>query len=179
MHDWRVVDRNGVGMEWSVEKWKGEVDRAVMSVGLSKWKNDMERKTTLEWYREKKVPGYERWYDGSLGGDLLFRARAQCMDVNARNYRWSESRSKVCEMCEMGEDETVVHVVLECEKYDRERMNMMRVVLTEMGCEMNEVVEKSGREWMVLLLGLCQETNERMIEAVKEFLERMWSTRVS
>ena len=73
----------------------------------------------------------------------------------------------------------MVHVVLESEKNDRERMNMMRVVLTEMGCEMNEVVEKSGREWMVLLLGLCQETNERMIEAVKEFLERMWSTRVS
>ena len=38
---------------------------------------------------------------------FLFRARAQCMDVNARNYRWSESRSIVCQMCDMGEDETV------------------------------------------------------------------------
>ncbi|MPC67029.1 hypothetical protein E2C01_061189 [Portunus trituberculatus] len=45
---------------------------------------------------------YERRYDGSLGGDLLFRARAQYMDVNAKNYRWSESRSKVCQMCDMG-----------------------------------------------------------------------------
>ena len=31
--------------------------------------------------------------------------RAQGMDVNERNYRWSESRSKVCQMCDMGEDE--------------------------------------------------------------------------
>ncbi|MPC12302.1 Calcium uptake protein 1, mitochondrial [Portunus trituberculatus] len=31
----------------------------------------------------------------------------------------------------------------------------------------------TGREWMVVLLGLCGETNERVIEAVKEFLERM------
>ena len=54
---------------------------------------------------------------------------------------------------------------------------MMRVVLTEMGCEMNEVMEKTGKEWMVLLLGLCDETNEYMIEAVKEFLERMWHAR--
>ena len=99
------------------------------------------------------------------------------MDVNARNYRWCESRSKVCQMCDMDEDETVEHVVLECEKYNRERIVMMRVVLTEMGCEMNEVMEKTGKEWMVLLLGLCDETNERMIEAVKEFLERMWHAR--
>ena len=94
---------------------------------------------------------YVRWYDGSMNGDLS-RAKAQCMDVNARNYRWSgQSRSKVCQMCDMGEDETVEHVVLECEMYDRDRMEMMHVILTEMGCEM---IERTGRQWMVMLLGL-------------------------
>ena len=99
------------------------------------------------------------------------------MDVNERNYRWSESRSKVCQMCDMGEDESVEHVVLECEKYERDRMEMMQVILTELRHSWDERVEKTGREWMVLLLGLCRETNERMIEAVKEFLEKMWRVR--
>ena len=38
------------------------------------------------------------------------------MNVNVRNYRWSESGSKVCQRCDMGEDETVAeHVLLlEC-----------------------------------------------------------------
>ena len=99
------------------------------------------------------------------------------MDVNARSYRWSESRSKVCQMCDMGVDETVEHVVLECVRYERDRNEMMQVVLTELGHNGNERVEKTGREWMVVLLGLCRETNERMIEAVKEFLERMWRAR--
>ena len=58
-------------------------------------------------------------------------------------------------MCDMGEDETVEHVVLEHEKYDSDRMEMMHVILTEMGCEMNVMVERTGREWLVLLLGLC------------------------
>ena len=107
---------------------------------------------------------YVRWYDGSLGGDLLFRARAQCMDVNAWNYRWSESRSKGCQMCDMGEDETIEHVVLECEKYDRDIMKIVHVILTEMGCEMNEVIERTEREWMVLLVRLCGETNTRMVD---------------
>ena len=139
-------------------------------MGLGKWKTEMERKKTLEWYKEEEAPMYVRWYDGSLGSDLLFRARAQCMDVNAGNYRWSESRTKVCQICDMGEGETVEHIVLECEKYDRDRMEMMRVIVTEMGREMNEVIERTGREWMVLLLGLCGVTSERMLDAVKEFL---------
>ena len=107
---------------------------------------------------------YERWYDGSLGGDL-FRARAQCMDVNDRNYRWSDFSSKVCQMCDMGEDESLEHVVLECEKYKRDRMDMMRVILSVLGYNSDERV-KTGREWVVLLLGLCRELNERMIEVV-------------
>ncbi|KAG0698434.1 V-type proton ATPase subunit d 1 [Chionoecetes opilio] len=93
-------------------------------------------------------------------------------ELRAQHYV-SETHSKVCQMCDMGEDETVEHVILECEKYNGERMEMMHVILTEMGCEMNKVVEKTGREWILLLLGLCGETSGRMIEAVKEFLERI------
>ena len=89
---------------------------------------------------------------GSLGGNILFRARAQCMDVNERNYRWSESCNKVSQMFDMGEDELVEHVVLECEKYERDRMEIMQVILTELGHSWEERVEKTGREWMVMLL---------------------------
>ena len=57
------------------------------------------------------------------------------------------------------------HVVLECVKYARDRYEMMQVVLRELG---HGRVEMTGREWMVLLLGLCGEKNERMIEAVRK-----------
>ncbi|MPC73955.1 hypothetical protein E2C01_068298 [Portunus trituberculatus] len=73
------------------------------------------------------------------------------MDVNARSYRWSESCSKVCQICDMGEDEMVEHVVLECLKYARDRNEMMQVVLRESG---NARLEMTEKEWMVLLLGL-------------------------
>ena len=43
------------------------------------------------------------------------------------------SRGKVCQMCDMGEDKSVEHVVLECEKYKRDRMEIMQVILTELG----------------------------------------------
>lgn len=34
-------------------------------------------------------------------------------------------------MCEMGEDETVEHVILKCEKYGKDRIEMMRAILAE------------------------------------------------
>ncbi|MPC99238.1 hypothetical protein E2C01_094640 [Portunus trituberculatus] len=80
-------------------------------------------------------------------------------------------------MCDSGEYETVEHVMLECVKYARDRYEMMQVVLTELGHNRSERVEQTGREWRVVLLGPSRETNERMIEAVKEFLERMWRAR--
>ena len=54
---------------------------------------------------------------------------------------------------------------------------MMRVILTYMGRVMNDVIERTGREWMVLLVGLCGETNTRMIDVVKEFLKKIWYDR--
>ena len=42
---------------------------------------------------------------------------------------------------------------------------------------MNEVIERTGREGMVLFLGLCGEMSTRVIDVVKEFLEKMWFAR--
>ena len=175
--EWKLNDRTRVGIEWDVKKWKKEIDSGVKGDGMRRWKHAMERKSTLEWFREKEAPQCVSWYDGSLGGDLLFQARAQCMNVNARNYRWSESRSKVCQKCDRGVDETVVHVMLLCERYRRERTEMMRVVLSEMGRDVNDRTARTEREWMLLLLGLNGEANDRIMEAVKSFLEQMWCAR--
>ena len=98
--EWKIINLVGEGIEWDAGKWKNEIEKAVREEGLAKWKMDMERKRSLDWYKVKKVPSFEIFYDGSLGSDLLFRARTQCLDVNARNYRWSESHSKVCQMCD-------------------------------------------------------------------------------
>ncbi|MPC76223.1 hypothetical protein E2C01_070630 [Portunus trituberculatus] len=74
------------------------------------------------------------------------------------------------QMYDLGEDASVEHVVLECE---RERRVTMQVILTELGHNRDKRMEMTGREWMVLLLGLCSEKGEGMIEAMKEFLEKM------
>ena len=117
------------------------------------------------------------WYDDSLEGDLLFQAGAQSMNVNARSYRWSTLGSK---KCEMGVDETVMHVMLKCTRYDRDRGEMMRVIDREVESALEQVDEETVRtdgSWMILLLGLSGNETYCMMEAVKIFLEKVWYVR--
>ena len=50
---------------------------------------------------------------------------------------------------------------------------MMFVILTEIG---HEVIERTEKEWMALL-GHCGETSAQMIDAMKDFLKKMWYAR--
>lgn len=39
-------------------------------------------------------------------------------------------------------------LIFKCEKYDKGRMEMMQMILTEVECDMNEEVERTVREWL-------------------------------
>ncbi|XP_045115935.1 uncharacterized protein LOC123507244 [Portunus trituberculatus] len=165
----------------SVDASKREINRRVEEKGKAEWRRGMSEKTTLEWYRRKDRPRCESFYDGSRGGDLLFRARTKSLEVNSRVYRWKDGGSKVCEVCERGVDETVEHLMLECEEYGCARDRMLGVVTEEIGVEAcSEMRERNAREWMEYLLGLCVErqVNGRVIEGVKDFFESAWRERM-
>ena len=104
----------------SFEKWKKIINGSIADLGLEKWKRGMVGKSTLHWYARKEKPEMERCYDGSPNSTLLFKARTQSLEVNARTYRWSETGSKMCGVCGDG-DETVEHVMVECGGYDEMR----------------------------------------------------------
>ncbi|MPC10999.1 hypothetical protein E2C01_003649 [Portunus trituberculatus] len=102
--DWSKIVRNGEALEWDVRKWKSEIDKRVKCMELNEWRNEMEHKSSLQWYRGKEAPMYEKWYNCSLGGDILFRAWTQCMNVSARSYRsWynNETSKSYCIMLQM------------------------------------------------------------------------------
>ena len=123
----------------------------------------MERKSTLVWYKSKECPKYEKWYDGGFGSELLFRARAKCMEVNERTYRWSESGSKVCVSCDSGDDETIEHVVLVCGRYELLRGRMMGAVRLEMGAWVGDADEWTSKDWMRVLLGLGDRVSDAVV----------------
>ena len=174
---WNVVCMNGEGWNWSMDKWKKTINSRVSDLGLRKWKKGMEDKCTMEWYRVKEVPKYEPFYDGSYGSELLFKVRSQSLEVNGRTYRWNVDGSKECKVCGNCEVESVYHMFVECEGYERERQVLIQVVRAEIGGSIFDDWHDNDREGMCVLLGISDVPNGQLIEAVKEFLERVWNIR--
>ena len=78
---------------------------------------------------------------------------------------------KRCMMCDLGEDETVMHVVVECDKYDVQRDRFLNVLRNEY--EDDRIAEWMEREdkGLRVLLEIESGVNDNVIDAMKEFLE--------
>ena len=68
----------------------------------------------------------EEFYDGSIGSQLLFRARMGSLEVTGCTYRWS-GRGEECEWCDARE--TVEHLVVECEGLREERGKLKEEII--------------------------------------------------
>ena len=86
----------------STKDWKNIIKGKVSEYGLNKWKSGINGKVTLEWYASKECPNYVSYYDGSVGSQLLFKARTQLgmcrligigigIDKN-RHFSWNRHR---------------------------------------------------------------------------------------
>ena len=170
----------GVMRQGSMNVCKREINRYVKEKGKEEWKRGMIGKSSLEWYRKKEQPGHESCYDGSYGGDLLFKARTKSLEVNSRTYRWANDGNKLCMVCERGVDETVKHLMMECERYEHERARMREAAIEDIGVEeWSEMYVRNDSEQVEFLLGLHEERKgtRRVTESVKEFLECAWRVR--
>ncbi|KAF2347392.1 hypothetical protein FHG87_021854 [Trinorchestia longiramus] len=83
----------------------------------------------------------------------------------------------LCLQCNRGVEETVEHLVLECSKYEQERECLMDVVHEQ--CGENKwnarcVEEDSGMRYLV---GLDEECNMTVVDAMKDFLVYAWNKR--
>lgn len=175
--EWLMTVGEGVGVEWDRKEWYAEINRRVKEMGLDAWRKGIIEKDTLQWYSRKKEPHYECLYDGSRGGDLMFGVRSKSLGVNARTYRWNERREKECFMCDKNETETVEHLMLECEAYEVERIDMMNDVLEELGENDGQMYERTAEDWICIIVGLNEDRQKRAVEGGKRYLEKVWKKR--
>ena len=154
----------------------GLVERKVKAKSLEKWKRGIENKQSLRWYKKDK-PGPEKWYDGSWGSQLLFKARSNSLEIGERLNRWRGENAR-CSKCEGGGEERVEsleHIVRECPWYNEERRELERRIIERIGAqEWNNIKEEE--EDMEFVLGFLEGRGE-VEEEMKTFLKRMWKKR--
>ena len=175
---WWLLDERGDGRNWSENDWKKWVKERVREIGLLRWREGMAAKSTLEWYRKKPRPHHEPLYCGDFASQLLFRARTQSLEVNARTYRWSDNGNKECKCCDLKVDESVEHIILDCPRYDCERENLESLFMDKIGLEKWMELRDDRSLYISKILGI--DLNESVIDFldhVKEYLLSVWKIR--
>ena len=164
-------------------KWGGGeeiITQRIKDEGLRKWREGVEGKSTLKYYKEKKKPQKEVCYDGGWGSSLLFKARSGSLETNERTRRWN-GVGPYCTLCNAGGgdpvEENIEHILTECTLYNIERNRLENYMENKFGME--EWDEIKGREdrGIGVVLGLTGELNGEGIQYTKKILENIWKKR--
>jgi len=129
-----------------------EIVRHVDEWERNRWRREVERRSTLEYYRYKDEIGGERYTSG-WGSKLLFRVRTNTLNLNWRaRFRGGEV---VCGVCRV-EDETLEHFLLRCPSLANVRRQFSFSNIRDVLC-----------------------FGEKDTDRVEEFLEKLWAARWS
>ena len=118
------------------------------------------------WYESNMIPTCESVHDGSNGRELLFKARSQSLEFNARIYRWNAESIKTCKVCDMHVEQSVSHMIVECMAYEKETIVLMNKVKAVFGDDFFERWFVDKHKGMCKLLGL-NECSDRILQAMK------------
>ena len=85
------------------------------------WRENMEEKDTLKWYREgKRNIQYDQCYRNGLNSKLLARARTNTLKLEEVIHRRCREHDKTCRLCGL-EDEDLKHFILKCPRLRNKR----------------------------------------------------------
>lgn len=103
----------------------------------SRWRQGMEVKSTLQWFRREQKPERLTWPEGvtwqirDWGSKLLYKARIGALEINGRNR---EEENQNCS-CRTKEKETAEHniMIVKCSNYVWKRAKLTDSVITITG----------------------------------------------
>ena len=175
--EWFLSNAIGENLDLDENAWKGFINLKVKEYGLDKWKSGINSKSTLKMYSSKSHPKRELFFNGNWGSTLLFKSRTNSLELNNRTFRFNEGRTKTCEACRIGADETLHHFMMECHAYTDVRVEFLEGYKSIIGIsKFNEVIAGDDRG-MSYLLGLNDETPCHLVVITKRLLTKLWARR--
>ena len=143
-------------------KDKKEIKEKVKEYDTNKWKEELGKKPSAKLYQAKKKEiKQEKIYDNRWSSVLLFRARANALDLKDRQRFTGGDTS--CKLC--GEEyEDLTHFMIKCRGLEGER-NQQIVIKNK---------EDNDEDTVGNILF---EIDEKDLEETKKMLKRMWNKR--
>ena len=146
------------------EKDKKEIKRIIKEYDDNKWKAELESKPLARiYYEKKKEIKQEKIYDNRWSSVLLFRARANILDLNDRQRFNQGHKDTSCKLC--GEEyEDLTHFLIKCKGLEEQRNTQI-------------ILKNKGSNDEVTVGNVLFDIEEQDLEKTKKMLQRMWNKR--
>ena len=126
----------------------------------------MARKSTLNLYGTlKDKPDEVKLYRNGIRFYLMMQARADALNLGWRGFEMD--RSKICKICEGGEEETLLHFILDCTRLQSIRMKHTIKQLPG---------QENKRKLMQTIL-LLDVNQEELADSMTKLLYEIWGER--
>ena len=100
--------RQEIGITWNdmKEMNKKDLKTRIREWDTRRWRNDMEGKPTLKWYKDgKKNIQYDQCYTNSMNSKILARARTNTLQVEEFVHRRNREHNTICRLCGLEEED--------------------------------------------------------------------------
>ena len=140
---------------------KKEIKDKINNYDSEMWKSKLRiKKTAKRYYENKDAMKEERIYDNRFSSVLLFRARANVLELNDRQ-RWTKGDTR-CKLCG-SQYEDLEHFLLECKELERGRND--------------ELIKKKRITGEDTVGKVLFEIEDGDLEELKRMLQEMWNIR--
>ena len=112
-----------LGIEWEdiYGMTKEDINCMMKIYDTQLWKDTLEKKSTLKYYKEGKVKmGYEKCYRNSAGSMFYARARLNSLKLEEAVGRGNPHHNKICKICGI-EEEDLLHFIIKCPFLEKRR----------------------------------------------------------
>ena len=152
----------------SAAAWKRKIEKQ----NWEDWQEEVDRKSSLKWYKKvKEEYGPEKYvgsWEGHVAVRLKFRLRSGSAGLFEDKKRCGMVEEDRCVLCNGGKVEDVKHFVLECEEFDQDRCRLLERIKGIVGAEewVKGYEEGDNDSRVSLLLGRRVDVNREVMDDI-------------
>ena len=146
---------------------KAMLENKIRNWDTEKWKEEVARKSTLNIYSIlKDKPDEVKWYRNGIKFSLMMQARADALNLGWRGFELD--KSKICKICECGEEETLLHFILDCARLQGIRMKYL----------LTQLPRQENKRKLLLTILLLDVNQEELADLMTNLIYELWVERL-
>ncbi len=179
----KLVVKYGIDLtKVNTPEWKKHVDKKIGERALLDWRQQVEERETMRYYRIKDEPSFDSYLANNWKYRFqIFAIKTGQGTLNWMRQKWEAGNDGKCAMCGL-EEETEEHLIIRCRKLNNLRDNVLEILLgglSQEGWETFQQMDDTEKMGVVTAVhpAVRKELRTNQIRRIEELVGQMLTKR--